>query len=187
MATVVGVWVLGKPLVAVAIYHTGILFVLLNRSVSLKSLLTGFDGKTLLWLSILCLSVWPLLLYMWPILSLPDMNLSYQLQEWGFTGHWVIVFILYSISIHPILEETFWRELMPDHFISDILFAGFHVLVMVLFLKPVWVLVGFFTLVIASTLWRSCKTRLEGILVPVLSHAVADLAIVIAVVMLVAE
>jgi hypothetical protein len=185
VATLFGVWVLQMPLVAVGIYHTGICFLMFrNRSV-LSRTLKGFQWKPALFLSGFCLLVWPTLIFLWPQVALSEINLADQLQAWGFTGPMVYVFIFYSITIHPILEETFWRGLMPDHVVSDILFAGFHVLVMMLFLPWIWIAFGFTALTLAGFLWRKTEQHISGLAVPILSHALADLGIVLAVAQLV--
>jgi len=182
VATGLGVWVLDAPLVAVAIYHAGIVFLLVRHRATLPALHTGLHPGMLAGMSLLCLSVWPLLTLLWPLMRLPGMDLDGQISAWGFKGPWVMGFVLYSITIHPVLEECFWRGLLPHRPLSDALFAGFHVLVMVLFLSWPWVLLGFILLCTGAFFWRNVVQKTNSLLIPILTHALADLAIVLGVI-----
>ena len=180
-ATVLGLWILDIPLVAVGLYHAGILCLLVCHPCFPMTLPRGIRLDWLAGMSLLCLSVWPVLVLLWPFMHLPGVELGSSLSAWGLEGPWGFGFIVYSLTVHPVLEETFWRGLLPDRLLSDILFAGFHVLVMVLFLSWIWVLTGFLILCAAAFLWRMSKKKTGGLLVPILSHAVADFAIVLGV------
>lgn len=182
IATILGVWILDQPLLAVAVYHVGIVFLIRRHPTVLSGLLQGGKMPVLLGMSLLCLAVWPLLVALWPYVSLPGTDLADVLRQWGLQGNLVLGFMIYSVTVHPVLEELFWRGLMPDHVGSDMLFAGFHVLVLILFLQGPWVVFGFGVLFLGSFLWRRIVHSTGGLMIPVVSHAVADLAIILGVI-----
>ncbi|MEX2606682.1 MAG: CPBP family glutamic-type intramembrane protease [Kiritimatiellia bacterium] len=132
-------------------------------------------------LGTLCLLTWPLLHFLWPYMALPAVEVSGLLSDCGLTGGTAWVFALYSVTIHPILEETFWRGMLPDHALSDALFAGFHVVVLAPLIHAGWLPVVFGVLWTASGIWRYLARSTGGLLLPVLTHAIADLGVLLAV------
>ncbi|WFB35130.1 CPBP family intramembrane metalloprotease [Kiritimatiellota bacterium B12222] len=179
-----GMFVLDEALVSVVLYHVGIIACMFWQNFELKQVLRGFDARLCLGVGGLCLLTWPLITVLWPIMVQPGVDLSALLVDWRIRGSFVGVFVVYSITLHPILEESFWRGMMPDHWKSDILFAGFHLLVLYPLVHAIWLPVVFGVLTVASGIWRWITRRQQGLLVPILTHALADLGVVLAVWML---
>ena len=92
---------------------------------------------------------------------------------------------LKRFTVHPVLEELFWRggragarRPVPDW--RDVAFAGYHVPVLWFFVGPGWVALSFVVLAAGSWLWRLADHRFGGLGVPLVSHAAADLSIMVA-------
>ena len=120
--------------------------------------------------------------YLWDIVTKTGLDLQSQLSLFGLSGSVWIFFIIYLIIINPIVEEIFWRGFLSENnkksIIFDILFAGYHVLVIIFFIKVIWVMVAFLLLVVAGFLWRKIRFN-KGLMVPYLSHIVADASIIL--------
>lgn len=185
VGTLLGVWWLDWGLVAVGVYHTGIVVAWLLCRFPVQRVFRGMRWRTCTMLALLCLTTWPLLLFLWPYMARPGVELPDLLQRWGLTGGAVWVFALYSVTLHPVLEEAFWRGMLPDHLLSDALFAGFHLLVLAPLIHVFWLPVVFGVLVVASSIWRHFARETQGLWIPVVTHAIADLGVLLAVVNLV--
>jgi membrane protease YdiL (CAAX protease family) len=181
VATWAGVVLLDRGLVAVGVYHAGILVAWYRVRFPLEKVFGGMHGWMLAGMGLLCLLTWPLLEILWPVMKQPGVDLEALLLRWGLTEWRIWVFAVYSVTLHPVLEETFWRGMLPDHWTSDALFAGFHLLVLFPLVQAVWLPVVFFALFAAAAIWRAQVRRTGGLLVPVLTHAMADLGILLAV------
>jgi membrane protease YdiL (CAAX protease family) len=110
------------------------------------------------------------------------MNLGETLTSFHLSGFSWWVFAAYYVTVHPVLEEIYWRGYLPGAHRSpamvDVAFAGYHVLVLCLFVKLPWVLVSFGVLLFAAWSWRRLAARYSGLGVAIAGHAAADLSIV---------
>lgn len=92
--------------------------------------------------------------------------------------------IYYCLST-PIVEEVFRRgyHLLPGRYPSapDILFAGYHPIVLILFLKPLPIAAVFIALVITAWVWRILALKLDGLAIPFVSHLVAGIGVILTV------
>ena len=85
--------------------------------------------------------------------------------------------------MNPVLEEWYWRGVlgspsrMPTP--NDAAFAGYHVLVLAVFVPWPWALAVAVVLVGAAWLWRQLVARHGGLVIPVVTHAVADLSVIV--------
>ena len=127
------------------------------------------------------LSTGVLLYALWPLLGVPK-DIGARLGQLGLTS-W-LGFGIYYCSVNPLIEELFWRRYLetPSSFPArnDILFAGYHMLVLALFVDWKWLLAAFGLLVLASWIWGHTARTRKGILVITASHLLADLGIIIA-------
>jgi len=57
-------------------------------------------------------------------------------------------------------------------------FAGYHILVLAWFIKLPWLIIAFIVLTAAAYIWRYTASKLEGLVVPLLSHIAADVSII---------
>lgn len=181
VATVLGVYVLDRGLVAVAVYHAGIVAAWCLCRYPPGKVFRGMRWSMFAGMGSLCLLAWPALWLLWPHMKLPGIELPELLSAWGIIGAAAWGFAVYSVTLHPVLEETFWRGMLPDHWICDALFAGFHLLVLAPLISGIWLPVVFMSLLTAAAIWRYQARTSGGLLVPILTHALADLGILLAV------
>ena len=96
----------------------------------------------------------------------------------------LIVFAIYFSTIHPVLEELCWRELVHPStariHLRDFEFAAYHVVVLLPLFPGRWLFLGVcvISLVSAGWTWRILREKLGGLAIPAFSHALADLAII---------
>lgn len=124
------------------------------------------------------------LLLLWRIVAREPDALAASLARVGLAaGSWWLFFAYYA-TIHPVLEELFWRHRLLSHrrgiAFTDVAFAGYHALVLPLFLPWPWVVVTVLLLVSIAWWWRRLNLTRGGLAVPVVSHAVAGLGTMIA-------
>jgi membrane protease YdiL (CAAX protease family) len=117
-------------------------------------------------------------------MKLDTSSLASNLAEFQLKGLSWILFMPYFCLLHPVLEEMFWRG-SPigkpgDKNYRDILFGGYHVLVLAYFIKSEWVIISFFILAFVSWMWRVISYKTDGLLIAFLSHVLADSSIIIA-------
>jgi membrane protease YdiL (CAAX protease family) len=100
---------------------------------------------------------------------------------------WVAV-LLHCTGV-PLLEELFWRGALFKKGVGlykpDILFALYHILILVLFLPFFLRLLSLVVLTGTAWLWRQEVERSNGVLPAILFHAAADLSLLFAVSILV--
>jgi len=98
------------------------------------------------------------------------------------------VFAILFVSLHPFLEELFWRGFhwgpCRTHWPIDVFFAGYHVLVMVFFVKWSGSIMIFAIIAVAAILWRFCAEKLNGLATVFFSHIIADIAILTSAILL---
>ena len=133
----------------------------------------------------------PLFVVLWPLLESRVGNLSMQLADLGLPGTRLLFFAAYYATVHPVLEEVYWRGWLGPattrpHW-NDLAFAAYHGLTLAFFIEAPWILPCVAVLAAAAWLWRLATLRWRGLLVPILSHAAADFAVIAAAVRLAGE
>lgn len=128
------------------------------------------------------------LLLLWRIVARDPDALSAGLARLGLaSGSWWL-FAAYYVTVHPVIEELFWRHRLLSHrrgvAFTDIAFAGYHALVLPLFLSWFWVAVTVLLLASVAWLWRRLNLARGGLAVPIASHAFAGIGTMIAVILL---
>ncbi len=120
----------------------------------------------------------------WSTVGLDEPELDVMLSDVGLAGGSWVLFIVYYSVVNPVLEELFWRQHLGSNRVglvwTDMWFAGYHILVLIEFVKVPWVVAGFAALVGAAWLWRQVMRECDGLLIPVLSHSAADLSLIMA-------
>ncbi len=186
-AVFLGMHVLKSGWGAILGYHFGIMLVLFatGESPDIKQLLKGWNYLFGLVMVLIAALSGVLIYGLWPHIHLNGLDMPGALLEYGLTGSPWIGFVLYYALINPWLEELFWRghyaQRVRYPVMSDILFAGYHVLVLVLFVKWVWILVAFVVLVLTAWMWRYLTKRYNGLKIPAISHFVADVSVITAI------
>ena len=186
IAVLIGLNMLRSAWAAILFYHAVIvIYLILSRSDRARpALFQGWHTSTGIGLILLCACSGPLLVILWPVSENVHGTLSTTLESFGLHGARWWLFAAYYVSLHPILEEIFWRDALADRNrninISDIAFATYHMLVLLHFLKIPWVIVVFVILVLVSWFWRRIAGRYHGLAIPVISHMTAGLGIMTA-------
>lgn len=189
-AVLVGMYGLHNAWLAILLYHLGILgFLVYRRPKNIwKRIRLGFGLPVLIPAVVVCAMTATVVYYLWPWISVSESALSDWMARYGLSGAAWISMIPYFCLVHPVLEELHWRELAPDRFIricrTDLLFAGYHVLVLFQLVQVQWLLLVFGVLVGSSVFWRWSVSRFGGYAIPVVTHAVADSAVMTAVFLL---
>ncbi|MCS6994364.1 MAG: hypothetical protein NZP74_11085 [Anaerolineales bacterium] len=161
-------------------FHLALLPLLLPNWKQARRLLAPVSRHILLPLTFGGLAAGPLLWLLWPLGGiLPDYParveaLRLRCETWP-------LFLAYFSLVNPFLEEWYWRGVLgndsPRPRLIDFLFAGYHIIIMLLFAAPVWVCIGFLVLAGVSWGWRQ-SVRLSGSLLPAaLSHLLADVSV----------
>ena len=162
---ILSLWVArpGIP-VAVLVKNTNIKWVLLNF------LLCGSSGVTLY--------------FLWDRFGFAG-DLPAQVRALGLTPATWIPFIAYFALVNPFVEEVFWRGYLGSDtkrlHISDVLYAGFHGLILLGKVQAGSVVFGLSVLALAGWFWRQVFREDHGLLAPVLGHMAADFTILMAV------
>ena len=116
-------------------------------------------------------------------MQLENISLNSTLMNFGLHGTSWLFFMIYFSIIQPLLEELYWRGYLARYnkYFSwtDFAFAGYHILVLAWFIKLPWLVIAFIVLIIASFIWRYLAYKLEGLVIPLLSHIVADISIIV--------
>ena len=151
-----------------------------------KKIISGWNFKQGILLTLFCSLAGGVLLLFLPMMQPEGSPLSSSLQALGLTGDTWILFMLYFTIVHPVLEEIFWRDYLVENnsrypIALDFAFAGYHILVLVWFVTISWVALAFVVLCAASWIWRITADRNNGLLIPIVSHSIADLSVVLAV------
>jgi len=180
-AIIFGFTVLRNAWAATVLYHLIVMAALLGPGrAKVGQLKAGFRIVPALLLCAGCALSYPAIVWLWPWLSIPGLDVGAALEAYGIGKTWWI-FVLYISTVHPVLEEFWWRGLGPRRWFADVAFAGFHAFLVAPFLRPAWIVVVLIVLIVAARMWRETAFRTGGLAVPVLSHAVADLCILLAV------
>ena len=185
IAVLIGMYLLHSAWAALLLYHVGIIaFLLIFRPFNIWKKAWAGLKTPLLFPSIgICAMVAPVIYFMWPWFAASPSILPEWLAGLGLTGlSWILLIPYFSI-VHPMLEEIHWRGIAPDPFKwlswQDLLFAGYHVLVLFQLLHWPWLFLVFGVLVGSSIFWRWAASTFGGYGLTILTHATADAGVVV--------
>jgi membrane protease YdiL (CAAX protease family) len=185
-AVFLGLYVFRNAWATILLYHVGMVTLLRfgGQENPLRAVRQGWSAPAAAVTGIVCASCGLLLVLLWGTISREHMNLGETLTTFHLSGLSWWVFAVYYVTVHPVLEEIYWRGYLPgahrSRAVVDVAFAGYHVPVLCLFIKLPWVLVSFGVLLFAAWSWRQLAARYCGLGVAIASHAAADLSIVAA-------
>jgi len=184
LAVVLGLYVFKNVFFALAIYYSAIVFFIVTNGGKglLKSILSGWNFSAAAGSAIVCACSGGAIFLLWPYAKLENVNLVSTLAEYGLSGAACYIFVGVSTIVNPLLEELFWRGCFENEpakpaFI-DVVFAGYHVLALVLVIKMPIALLGFVVLFAVSWCLRFMRHKLGGLAVPYVAHLTADISIV---------
>lgn len=186
-AVLIGMYAFRSAWLSVLLYHLGVIaFMMIRRpSNPWKTLWAGTGNPLILPAVVVCALAAPVVYFMWPLFQPSETVLPEWMARFGLTGMAWLLFIPYFSIAHPILEEIHWRRLAPVRFVGlcwqDLLFAGYHIVVLCQLIYWPWLFLVFGILTGSSVFWRWAAARFGGYGLPVLTHAAADAGVVIAV------
>lgn len=186
ISMIIGLYAFNSAWLAFILYHLSIIFFV--RKEKLSPLIKGWDWKIGIGAIVFGLLGGIILYLLAPSAGVDSFMLSPILDRLGLQGFWWLLFVIYHFTVNPWFEEIFWRQKLGKSskrlVKNDFFFAGYHVLVLALFLQWMWILLAFVILLTAAWLWRQLARRYEGLILPVLSHMAADASIMIVVYLL---
>ena len=124
-----------------------------------------------------------ILLYIsWPLLSVPD-DINSYIRSIGLNERTWPVFLAYFILINPLIEEYYWRGYLAavtkGIALNDLLFSGYHLIVLAGQMETIWLIVVFFGLTIGAWFWRQMNRLNGGLLASTISHMTADITVIL--------
>jgi hypothetical protein len=180
----IGLLVLHNAWIAILGYHLGMVIILLwaGEKISFSQIRESRNYKILIFASLLGVSGGLLLFLLWPLLSIPrDINL--YLQNIGLTATVWPYFIAYFILINPWLEEIYWRGYLGANskriILNDLLFSGYHVVVLAEKINIVWLITMFIVLSLGAWFWRQGNRWNQGLSASIVSHVAADISVIL--------
>jgi len=186
LAVMIGLYALHSAWVAMVGYHLGMIGVLcLCRGwrfarMRISPALRGW----LLVAALVGLSVGGGIYLCWPLLGSPDL-LRAALSRIGIAPATWPLFILYFCAVNPWLEEFFWRGYLHDAArgvtLNDLLFAGYHLLVLIMFFAWPWLVLTLVLLTASAWTWRQVNRVSDSMLLSTICHLFADAGILLTV------
>jgi membrane protease YdiL (CAAX protease family) len=168
-------------------FHAVILIALavIRPNIPINILLKSKSPKWVLINALICGASGIGLYFLWGLFNVvPD--LAAQLGSIGLNSSisW-FAFIAYFSLANPFIEEYFWRGVLGSNskkiYIGDLVYAGYHVLVLWGKMHPLPILFAFITLTSAGWFWRQTSREDDGLLAAVLGHMLADFSILMVV------
>lgn len=183
IAVLIGLPVLKNGWLTILLFHAGIIAVLFLCRPHIQF---HFQARNKLLLAagiVFTAMAGVVVFFSWGFVSkapgiLKKMVYTFRLYNWS-----SIVFIIYFSLVNPLLEELYWRILLNPKkhgFIIDILYSLYHVLILVYFIKWYFCIPAAIILAIAGMIWRIIHNKYKDDLTIVISHAIADLSIILA-------
>lgn len=182
-----GLYVFHSVWLAIISYHMGMLCVILlsEKKPPVKQLFKSNNYKAPVIMAVIGAWGGVLLFVLAPFLAIPSNFASYTYSI-GLTERTWLPFITYYVFATPLIEEFYWRGLLHGHtskriIPSDLLFAGYHLLVLAGKIGMVWLPMVFLLMSLVAWLWRHVNKMSGGLLPSVLSHFTADISVILAI------
>lgn len=180
----IGLLVFHNAWLAILGYHAGMVAVisLSKTGITIKQ---AFQGKRygVLFITALAGAGGGILLYiLWPLLSVPN-DINSYIRSIGLNERTWPVFLTYFILINPLIEEYYWRGYLAGSAkgiaLNDLLFSGYHLIVLAGQIETIWLIVVFFALTIGAWFWRQMNKLGGGLLASTISHITADITVIL--------
>ncbi len=165
-------------------FHSAILLALLvmRPAVPVGILFKSRSAKWILFSVFFCSTSGIGLYFLWDIFGVAS-DLPSQLQTLGLNSTSWLPFIAYFSLVNPFVEEYFWRGVLGSAtkklYIGDLVFAGYHAMILWGRVHPFATLFAVIILVSAGWLWRQMLRKDGGLLAAVLGHMAADFSILL--------
>lgn len=187
VAVAVGMYALQNAWAAMLLYHAGVLLVLIvdRKSDPLPKRSPSIKVAWIPAIAAVFAMGGVLLFVLWPFLGRDGDLVGGRLAVLGLTRRMWLFFLVYFCVVNATMEEMFWRGRLGSDSklltVNDMYFAGYHVLVLLAFMSPLWGVLVFAVCTFGGWLWRQLRAQSGGLLLPVLTHIAADASIIAAV------
>lgn len=189
ISVIIGLYLFHNAWMAMLIYQVLILLVMFfTKSFNQwKRLLKGWNTKTGISVILFGTAAGIALYFFEPLIGFKT-NLNLNLSMFGLFGlNWVL-FVVYFVTLNSFFEESYWRGIFGSsekRFLwTDLIFSGYHVLVLAFFVSWVWLILIFIAISVAARFWRKLGVKNNGLLLPTLSHITADASVMISILLL---
>lgn len=122
---------------------------------------------------------------LWPYLGSDSSMLADRLGVFGINRHIWPYMAVYFCAVNSAIEEIFWRGYLGSDrrvvTLNDFLFGGYHAFVLLAFANPIWAVPVIAGCAFAGWLWRMLRSATGDLTVPIATHLIADISIVVAV------
>ncbi len=163
-------------------FHIAILLTLLflRPNLPINILFKSKYPKWILVSVLICCSSGIGLYFLWDLFGVVS-DLPIQLENLGLSSFSWPMFMTYFVLVNPFVEEYFWRGVLGSDikqlYFMDVIFAGYHALILWGRVHPLSILFAVIILVSAGWLWRQISRQDGGLLAAVLGHMAADFSI----------
>ena len=163
-------------------FHVAILIALAvaRPSLPINILFKSKSAKWILVSALVCSTSGIGLYFLWGVFGIVP-NLPMRLESIGLNSASWFAFIAYFSLVNPFIEEYFWRGFLGSDStklrVGDVIFAGYHALVLWGRVHPLSILFAVIILTSAGWIWRQISREDGGLLAAVLGHMVADFSI----------
>ena len=185
LAVLLGLYVFSNAFVAVMFYLILMLVVILinKNTINFKMIFSGWKWKEGITLTIVSGLSGIFLLFIWSYIQKTGINSSLILENFNINSWTIIFFGIYLIFVNPFVEEVFWRHILNTDskfdYVFDVFFATYHLFVLAFFINIIGLILAFITLFSISVIWRELKSKYNGLLIPFISHTLADISIML--------
>lgn len=179
----IGLLLLNNAWIAIVGYHFCMIMILLiARERISRGRISSGRGYGVAIITAIAGGCGGLLLYLlWPFLGIPG-NFNLYLNSIGLNANTWPYFIVYFILVNALFEEYYWRgylgSISKRITVNDLLFSGYHIIVLAGKINIVWLLVVFICLSAAAWFWRQADRWNHGVLTSIVSHVAADASII---------
>jgi hypothetical protein len=186
VAVIIGLLILQNAWVAILGYHLGMVAVLVvvGSHFSIKTLFHSRNWYIPVITALVGACAGLALYLLWPFLSI-SADIDLYLHNIGLTTTTWPVFMAYFILVNPFLEEYYWRGFQGSPskrvILEDVLFAGYHILVLFGKMEILWLIAIFLALTVGAWIWRQANRWGQGLLPSTISHLAADASVIFAI------
>jgi hypothetical protein len=176
-----GIIILHSAWGALISFHIGLLPALIpNRRLIYRSMSLPVLRPVLWPVAISGLIAGPGLWLLWICFGVP-VEFQLKVASLGLvSANWPF-FIAYFTLVNPWLEEAYWRCVLTSSkrypVWIDFLFAGYHLIILSMFVGLTWMAFAFAVLSAAGWFWRRVSHYTQSLLPAVFAHTLADLSI----------
>lgn len=192
LAVLAGLWWLENAWSAILLYHAPVVLGAVLSPGRIKEVLMGFKPWPSLGGIGLGLASIPSVIFALPwLVGMSGGEVGEVLHQGlmltGLSESSFWFFFAYFVLVHPLVEELGWRSFLhtesPKVHGLDLMFAGYHLLVLGYFFPSGWFLLPVAFLVLAGSgwLWRQMREKFGGLASVIVFHAAADAGIMLAV------